>query len=119
MLDRESTFANPTIVKLLKTDFVPVAIDQACQRRQKDTEGEFFRKIASQSPRNDFSQTTQWFYIATASGDLMLYNNNRHPEKVQRLMKEKLADFRASDQSGASAIRRASIDARYLSLIHI
>ena len=113
MLDRESTFANPTIVKLLKTDFVPVAIDQACQRRQKDTEGEFFRKIASQSPRNDFSQTTQGFYIATASGDLMLYNNNRHPEKVQRLMKEKLADFRASDQSGASAIRRASIDARY------
>ena len=30
MLDRESTFAQPEIVEMLKTRFVPVAIDQAC-----------------------------------------------------------------------------------------
>ena len=78
---------------MLKSRFVPVAIDQAYQRRQKDTEGEFYRKIASQGPRADFSATTQGFYIATPSGDLLLYNNNRHPEKVRRLMKEKLAEF--------------------------
>ena len=113
MLDRESTFANPTIVELLKTDFVPVAIDQACQRRQKDTEGEFYRKIASQSPRNDFTRTTQGYYIATASGDLLLYNNNRDPEKVQRLLEEKLDEFKASVPSDASAISRTSTDPRY------
>lgn len=78
---------------MLKSQFVPVAIDQAYQRRQKDTEGEFYRKIASQGPRSDFNGTTQGFYIATPSGELLLYNNNRHPEKVRRLMKEKLAEF--------------------------
>ena len=88
MLDRESTFANPEIVKMLRTRFVPVAIDQAYQRRQQDAEGEFYRKIAGQGPRSNFQSTTQGFYIATAQGKLLLYNNNRDPVKVQRLMKE-------------------------------
>lgn len=78
---------------MLQSRFIPVAIDQAFQRRQKDSEGEFYRKIASQGPRSDFNGTTQGFYIATSSGDLLLYNNNRHPEKVRRLMREKLDEF--------------------------
>jgi len=49
---------------MLQTRFVPVAIDQAYQRRQKDTEGDFYRKIAGQGPRNNFQGTTQGFYIA-------------------------------------------------------
>lgn len=93
MLDRESTFADAEIVKMLKSQFIPVAIDQAYQRRQKDTQGEFYRKIAGQGPRNNFAGTTQGFYIATAGGKLLLYNNNRDPEKVRRLMKEKLGAF--------------------------
>jgi hypothetical protein len=105
VLDRASTFADPEIVQLLKTRFVPVAIDQACQRRQKDTEGEFYRKIVLQRPelalRFDGSQTTQGFYIATASGDLLQYNNNRNPERLRRLMKQKLGEF--NSRSGASA----------------
>ena len=44
---------------MLKTKFVPVAIDQAYQRRQKDTEGDFYRKIAGQGPRSNFNNTTQ------------------------------------------------------------
>lgn len=114
MLDRESTFAQPEIVALLKTKFVPVAIDQANQRRQKDTEGEFYRKIASQSPRRDFSQTTQGFYIATASGKLLLYNNNRDPEKVLRLMREKLAEFENKyEGETTTALSATTVDARY------
>ena len=105
MLDRASTFADPEIVKLLKTRFVPVAIDQAYQRRQKDTEGEFYRKIAGQGPRSNFQSTTQGFYIATAAGKLLLFNNNRDPAKVRRLMKQKLAEFECS---GA---RRANVGA--------
>ena len=99
MLDRASTFADKDIVHLLKTAFVPVAIDQAYQRRQKDTEGEFYRKIAGQSPRSDFRRTTQGFYIATAGGELLLYNNNRNPARLRRLMNEKLAAFRSSRAS--------------------
>lgn len=115
MLDRESTFAQPEIVELLKTRFVPVALDQAYHRRQQDTEGEFYRKIAGQGPRNNFEGTTQGFYIATASGDLLLYNNNRDPEKVLRLMKQKLREF---DASGArsdevASLQATKIDAKY------
>ena len=105
MLDRASTFAKPETVELLKTKFVPVALDQAYQRRQKDDEGDFYRKIAAQGPR-DLNQTTQGFYLATSRGDLLLYNNNRDPEKILRLMKEKLTEFASlpSEQQSASPI---------------
>ena len=99
MLDRASTFARPGIVSLLQTRFVPVALDQAYQRRQKDAEGDFYRRIAGQGPRKDFGNTTQGFYIATASGRLLFFNNSRDPEKLERLMREKLAEF----ESGGGA----------------
>lgn len=115
MLDRESTFADPEIVKLLKTRFIPVAIDQAYQRRQQDSEGEFYRRIAGQGPRNNFEGTTQGFYIATPSGKLLLYNNNRDPQKLRRLMREKLEQFESSGDKGMDfqAIESRRIDPRY------
>ena len=114
MLDRASTFAKPETVELLKTKFVPVALDQAYQRRQKDDEGDFYRKIAAQGPR-DLNQTTQGFYLATSRGDLLLYNNNRDPEKILRLMKEKLTEFASlpSEQQSASPIYLDKPDVRY------
>lgn len=115
MLDRESTFAQPEIVALLKTRLVPVAIDQAYQRRQQDTEGDFYRKLTSQSPRNDPNSTTQGFYIATAGGDLLLYNNNRDPEKVLRLIKQKLREFQSRPAASVEVapIEAAKTDPRY------
>jgi hypothetical protein len=115
VLDRASTFAQPEIVEMLKTRFVPVAIDQACQRRQQDTEGDFYRKIAGQGPRNDFRATTQGFYIATADGELLLYNNNRDPGKVLRLMKQKLREIDASrgQSPPAAPLRAETVDRRY------
>lgn len=100
---------------MLKTRFVPVAIDQAYQRRQQDTEGEFYRKIAGQSPRNNFKGTTQGFYIATSTGALLLYNNNRNPERVRRLMREKLVIYEKLEAGDRvdNAITAASTDARY------
>ena len=100
---------------MLQTRFVPVAIDQACQRRQQDAEGEFYRKIAGQGPRNNFQSTTQGLYVATAGGRLLLFNNNRDPAKVQRLLKETLAKFEknTTDNSRAIAIKRGKVDARY------
>ncbi|MEO2022656.1 MAG: hypothetical protein ABGX05_12620 [Pirellulaceae bacterium] len=115
MLDRASTFANAEIVKMLQTRCVPVAIDQAYQRRQQDTEGEFYRKIAGQGPRNNFQSTTQGLYVATAGGRLLLFNNNRDPAKVQRLLKETLAEFEknAAANSRAAVIKRGKVDSRY------
>jgi hypothetical protein len=111
VLDRASTFAHPKIVTMLRTQFIAVAIDQAYQRRQQDAEGEFYRKIAGQGPRNNFQSTTQGFYIASADGTLLLYNNNRDPEKLQRLMQQRLQDFKAP--SAATPISPGTLDARY------
>jgi len=90
VLDRESTFADPAIVKLLQTRFIPVAIDQAYQRRQKDNEGKFYQKIANQSPRKVGRGTTQGLYTADASGKLLAFTNNRSPERVQRMIQTAL-----------------------------
>ncbi|MEQ1903529.1 MAG: hypothetical protein ABL888_05055 [Pirellulaceae bacterium] len=97
MLDRESTFADKKIVAMLKEDFVPVAIDQWYTRRQKDTEGDFYRKIAGQGPRNDFKATTQGLYIADPAGKLIAYNNNRGPERIRKLLESALANYTAPD----------------------
>jgi hypothetical protein len=115
VLDRESTFADPEIVKMLKSRFIPVAIDQAYQRRQKDAEGEFYRKIAGQSPRSNFNSTTQGFYVATASGKLMLYNNNRDPAKVRRLMQRQLDEFQSNGfaKLAVAEIKPGKVDPRY------
>ena len=100
---------------MLRTRCVPVAIDQAYQRRQQDTEGEFYRKIAGQGPRNNFQSTTQGLYVATAGGRLLLFNNNRDPAKVKRLLKETLAEFEknAAANSRAAVIKRGKVDSRY------
>lgn len=115
MLDRASTFARPGIVSLLQTRFVPVALDQAYQRRQKDAEGDFYRRIAGQGPRKDFDGTTQGFYIATGSGRLLLFNNNRDPEKLERLMREKLEEFGRTEEAAAeiAALSDGTPDARW------
>lgn len=115
MLDRASTFADSVILDLLKTRFVPVAIDQAYQRRQQDDEGAFYRKIAGQGPRHDFRNTTQGFYVATAAGELLLYNNNRDPKKVRRLVQDALRRFEASERAAATTapIESIHVDPRW------
>lgn len=114
MFDRASTFADPEIVFLLQSQFIPVALDQAYQRRQQDTEGELYRQIAGQGPRNDFQGTTQGFYIATPSGQLLLYNNNRDPAKLRRLMRQSLDDWsRLKEGATIEKVTVASRDPRY------
>lgn len=111
MLDRESTFADKVIVELLKDKFVPVAIDQWFTRRQEDTEGDFWRKIASQSPRNDFSKTTQGLFIVDASGNLVAFNNNRGPDRIREQMLKTIANYK--HPKDATPIVRTSVDPKY------
>ena len=110
MLDRESTFANPQIVKLLQTRFIPVAIDQAYQRRQKDNEGRFYQKIANQGPRKIGQGTTQGLYAADASGRFLGYNNNRAAARVLGMMNAALQKHRPAK---VAAIAKGKPDTRY------
>jgi hypothetical protein len=110
VLDRESTFANPQIVKLLQMRFIPVAIDQAYQRRQKDNEGRFYQKIANQGPRKVGRGTTQGLYAADANGRFLGFNNNRTPNRVLGMMRSALAKHRPAK---VRAIAKGKLDARY------
>jgi hypothetical protein len=93
IIDRASIFSDAEILDLLRTHFVPAAIDQWYQRRQKDAEGDFYRKIAAQGPRNDMNGTTQGLYVATADGTFLGYTNHRSPEVARRLLRKALAEF--------------------------
>jgi hypothetical protein len=93
VIDRGSTFAHPEIVAALQADFVPVAIDQAYQRRQKDAEGVFYRKIAGAGPRRDFNNTTQGMYIAAPDGKFLGYTNSRSPHQVKKSMDTARAQY--------------------------
>ena len=110
MLDRESTFADPAIVKLLQTRFIPVAIDQAYQRRQKDNEGKFYQKIANQGPRKIGRGTTQGLYTADASGRLLAFTNNRGAQRVQRMLQTALQKHQPGK---VAALAKGVLDARY------
>jgi len=110
VLDRESTFKNPEVVQLLKDNFIPIAIDQAYQRRQKDNEGSFYQKIANQGPRKVGKGTTQGLYIADASGKLLGFTNNRGAERVINMMRKAMKEPRITD---SGKITKGKSDPRY------
>ena len=110
MLDRASTFADGEIIDLLKSRFIPVAIDQAYQRRQQDAEGDFYRKIAGQSPRNNFQATTQGLYAAGPDGHLLGFTNHRGADRVKRMLTRALNLYEPSE---VAALDRGRPDKRY------
>lgn len=110
MLDRASTFSDPEVVKLLQTKFIPVAIDQAYQRRQKDAEGRFYQKIANQGPRKVGNGTTQGHYVATADGRFLGFNNHRDTQRLLKLMRQALDE---SQPESVAAIDAGEPDKRW------
>ena len=76
---------------MLKQDFVPVAFDQWFTRKQKDAEGRFYRNILKDSPRNDPNVTTQGFFLASPSGELIAFSNHRSPDRIRDVMQKALA----------------------------
>ncbi|MEM7601327.1 MAG: hypothetical protein AAF357_07900 [Verrucomicrobiota bacterium] len=110
MLDRASTFSDPEVVELLRNHFIPVAIDQHYERRQEDAEGEFYRKIARQGPREVGEETTQGHYLATADGTLLGYRNHRDPEVMKDVIRSALKNFKPGK---APAIESGKVDTRW------
>ena len=114
MLDRESTFKDPEIVKMLQEEFIPVALDQWYERRQQDAKGQFYRKIAAQGPRNDFEHTTQGHYVCDATGKLFGFNGNHADfSNVKKLMQKTVEDFDAASYENVKPIERGTPDLRF------
>ena len=92
-MGRVSTFADPAVLKMTQTDFVPVCTDDWYTRRRKDSEGDFFRKVADQSPRKGLNGgTRQGIYVFTADGELLGYKNHGDNADV---MKKVFSDAKA------------------------
>jgi hypothetical protein len=90
VLDRASVFADDEIVSLLRTRFVPVAVDEWYHVRRQDPEGEFYRKVVFQRAGMQAGRTTQGFYLFDAEGTLIQGWNNRDTAKVKRNLQEAL-----------------------------
>jgi hypothetical protein len=82
---RAFAFADPGIIKLATESFVAVTADDWYQRRRKDAEGEFFRKVADQGPRKGVGGSTrQGIYTLTADGELLEFKNAGQDVKATR-----------------------------------
>jgi hypothetical protein len=90
-----STFADREVIRMAKEDFIPVAADDWYQRRRQDAEGDFFRKVADQGPRQGTGGgTRQGVYIFTADGKLLGYRNHEDADVMRETLQKALAAWK-------------------------
>lgn len=117
MVGRASAFADPDIIKMCQNDFIPVSGDDWYQRRRKDKEGEFFRKLAADSGKQ--GHTLQGIYLFTADGTPLAYKNSNHSAEFTReMMRQALMQFAklpaAKRKPGVAKIEdEGELDANY------
>jgi hypothetical protein len=87
-----SILSDPEIVDVIKSKFIPVAVDQHDHRRRKDADGELFAKVLKQAGR-DLEGMSQGFYLFTADGKLLAFSNAVGGAEMKRLMAAALKKF--------------------------
>ncbi|OAI47188.1 hypothetical protein AYO44_10060 [Planctomycetaceae bacterium SCGC AG-212-F19] len=87
-----SILSDPEIVDVLKTKFVPVAVDQHDHRRRKDADGELFAKVLKQAGRS-LDGMAQGFYLFTPDGKLLAFSNATSGPEMKRLIAQALKKF--------------------------
>jgi hypothetical protein len=110
VIDRVSILSEPEIVNLLKTRFVPVAVDQHDHRRRQDAEGELFAKILKQAKRTTDGQA-QGFYLFTPQGNLLEFENTLSAERMKSMLAAALKKFDPSAE--APKFAEGEKDARF------
>lgn len=95
VVGRVSTFADPDVIKMATTEFVPVCTDDWYTRRRQDSEGEFFRTMATAAGRKgDGGATRQGIYVFTADGTVLGYKNaGQDAEVMKKVFKDALFKF--------------------------
>ena len=107
-MGRELTFADAKIIEIVKEHFIPVAADDWFQRRRQDAEGEFFRMVADQGPRNgQGGSTRQGIYAFTADGKLLQYRNHQDPGVMRGFL---LTALKAWEQIPAAQRAKGAIE---------
>ncbi|MDH3584036.1 MAG: hypothetical protein OER86_07460, partial [Phycisphaerae bacterium] len=123
MAGRALTFSNDKVIRLAREKMVPVVGDDWYQRRRRDAEGEFFRKMAAQRrgiPETPGGRTRQGMYVLTASGRLLGYRNNWDPNNMVRELGQAMAKWNALPQAERApgavrvpALAEAKLDPRF------
>ena len=109
MLDRESSFADNEVIRLLQEDFVPVAVDCWYEERRQDPVGEFYRRVIDQREGMRPGRTTQGFYACSPNGDLLRGWNNRNVERLRNYLRQVAKEYRPVEAGELTG----DIDARY------
>ncbi len=110
MLDRASSFADPTVIARLREHFVPVAVDEWYHVRQQDAEGELYRKIVFQRDGMTPGRTTQGFYLAEPDGTLVHGWNHRDAGRLRDLLTKHLATGKPEASPATGADSAAAVD---------
>jgi len=87
-----SVFSDPGVIALLQTQFIPVAVDNHHIEKQRDEEGDFYRKVARR----------QGEYICTSEGKLLGSTNTHSAAHLRNLMQKALKDFEAPSPPAAT-----------------
>jgi len=80
------------VLRLLRTRFVPVAVDQHIHRRLRDAEGQLFAKVLRQAGR-DLEGGSQGVFCFTPDGTLLTFQNVAATEPMLRLLNGALRKF--------------------------
>jgi hypothetical protein len=84
-----SAFNNAEVIKMLQTEFIPVAIDGGLMSRRRDPEGAFYRQFAN----------TQARYAAAADGTSLAKKTWVPSPYLNKWMKDALAKFEKLPES--------------------
>jgi hypothetical protein len=90
VLDRASSFADPEVVELLQSRYVPVALDVWYEERRQDAAGDFFRHVVTQREGLEPGKTTQGLYLFDPEGRLLQGWNNRDAVKLRNRLRAAL-----------------------------
>ncbi len=89
------------MIKSLREEFIPVAVDQHVHRGLKDAEGTLFARILKQAGRG-LGGRSQGVYIFDPSDKLLAFSNTADAGQVKRLMAKALTSFDRTVEAPAS-----------------
>jgi len=91
------------VLRLLRTRFVPVAVDQHIHRRLQDAEGKLFAKVLRQAGQG-LDGGSQGVFCFTPDGTLLTFQNVAATEPVLRLLHGALRKFDPASAEPVAAL---------------
>lgn len=88
------------MLDLLRTSFVPVAVDVNEIQHRSGPAGDFYREVVLQRSGMRLERTTQGHYVLTPAGELLTSNNHRDPAMLVRHLRAALRRFDVAEPSG-------------------